>query len=85
MIERDVTIKNIFREGGFIRPKQEDEPEEKPADLSEEDYETWINIDSNLEKAEKTREETKCKAVINRRHTTTMTMKRDQKRKPLSI
>ncbi|GBM27231.1 hypothetical protein AVEN_255095-1 [Araneus ventricosus] len=51
----DVTIRNCFRHGGFIRTKQEDNPDvtEKPADLSDDDYEAWINFDVNLETAEK--------------------------------
>ncbi|GBM11848.1 General transcription factor II-I repeat domain-containing protein 2B [Araneus ventricosus] len=55
MVGRDITIRNCFLLGGFIRIKQEDDPDviEKPADYSEEDYESWINVDSNLEKVGK--------------------------------
>ncbi|GBN50628.1 VCP-like ATPase [Araneus ventricosus] len=65
----DVTIRNCFRHGGFIRTKQEDNPDiiEKPADLSDEDYEACINVDVNLDTAEKTTEETICQAWMNRR------------------
>ncbi|GBN65189.1 hypothetical protein AVEN_8424-1 [Araneus ventricosus] len=51
----DVTIRNCFRHGGFIRTKQEDNPDvtEKPDDLSDNDYEVWINVDANFETAEK--------------------------------
>ncbi|GBM75137.1 hypothetical protein AVEN_233781-1 [Araneus ventricosus] len=62
----DVTIRNCFRHGGFIRTKQEDNPDviEKPTDLSEEDYEALINIDANFETVEK---ETICQAWMKRR------------------
>ncbi|GBM61946.1 hypothetical protein AVEN_258487-1 [Araneus ventricosus] len=64
-----MTIKNCFRHGCFIRTKHEDNPDviENSADISEEAYEGWINIDANLETAEKTAEETICQARMNRR------------------
>ncbi|GBN10936.1 hypothetical protein AVEN_147272-1 [Araneus ventricosus] len=54
MVGRDITIRNCYRFGGFTKTKQEDDPIviQKPADVFEEDYEFWINVDSNLEKAE---------------------------------
>ncbi|GBN91259.1 hypothetical protein AVEN_102286-1 [Araneus ventricosus] len=38
-----------------LRSKQEDYPDvfENPADLSEEDYEVWVNVDSNFKTDEK--------------------------------
>ncbi|GBM35415.1 hypothetical protein AVEN_47288-1, partial [Araneus ventricosus] len=55
--------------GGFIRTKQEDNPDviKKPDDLSNEDYEAWINVDVNMENAEKTTKETICQAQMKRR------------------
>ncbi|GBN78759.1 hypothetical protein AVEN_248409-1, partial [Araneus ventricosus] len=65
----DATIRNCFRQGSFIRTKQEDIPDviEKQADPSEEAYEAWINVDANLETVEKTTKETICQARMNRR------------------
>ncbi|GBN29938.1 hypothetical protein AVEN_158064-1 [Araneus ventricosus] len=55
--------------GQMFRIKQEEDPDfiEKPVDLSEQDNEDWINVDTNLETAEKTTEETICQAWMNRR------------------
>ncbi|GBL95203.1 hypothetical protein AVEN_253532-1 [Araneus ventricosus] len=55
MIGFDGWTGSDFRLGSLIRTKQEDDPDiiQNPADLSDENHEAWINIDSNLEKAEK--------------------------------
>ncbi|GBO14274.1 hypothetical protein AVEN_191456-1 [Araneus ventricosus] len=68
-MKSDVAIRNCFCRIGFIRAKQEDNPDaiEKPVDFSYEEYEAWINVDVNLETAEKTTEETICQAWMNRR------------------
>ncbi|GBM80983.1 hypothetical protein AVEN_156798-1, partial [Araneus ventricosus] len=46
--------KELLSSWRFYQNKQEDDPDviEKPEDLSEEDYEAWVNVNSNLEKAE---------------------------------
>ncbi|GBM28054.1 hypothetical protein AVEN_27442-1 [Araneus ventricosus] len=48
-------ISTCFRHGGFVRTKQEDNSNviEKPTDLPEGAYEACINVDANLETAEK--------------------------------
>ncbi|GBM46202.1 hypothetical protein AVEN_270213-1 [Araneus ventricosus] len=53
----DVTIRNIFRQGGFIKTIQEVNPDVsgKPADLSDEAYDAWNKVDANLETSEKHR------------------------------
>ncbi|GBM46228.1 hypothetical protein AVEN_270230-1 [Araneus ventricosus] len=65
----DVTIKNCFHHGCFIRTKQEVNHDviKKPADLSEEIYEAWIEVDPNLETAERTTGERICHLQMNRR------------------
>ncbi|GBL95648.1 hypothetical protein AVEN_24849-1 [Araneus ventricosus] len=73
MVGRDVTIRNCFRLGGFVKNKQENDLDvtEKPADLSKEDYEFWINVDTNLEKVEKLQKKQNVKypcISINLRH-----------------
>ncbi|GBO25191.1 hypothetical protein AVEN_260386-1 [Araneus ventricosus] len=63
----DVKTRNCLRHGGFIRTKQEDNPDviEKSANLSDEGYEAWMNVDVNLETDEKTTEVTICLARVN--------------------
>ncbi|GBL72153.1 hypothetical protein AVEN_115149-1 [Araneus ventricosus] len=80
----DVTIRNCFHHRGFIRVKQEDNPYviEKPADLSDEDYEAWINVDVNLETAEKTTEERICRALMNQSDDTIELEDNDDKEEP---
>ncbi|GBO22208.1 hypothetical protein AVEN_237342-1 [Araneus ventricosus] len=48
-------LEQCWHRGEWARRKQEDDPGviEKPDDLSKEEYKAWINIESNLEKAEK--------------------------------
>ncbi|GBN64555.1 hypothetical protein AVEN_202587-1 [Araneus ventricosus] len=55
MVGQDITIRSCFHLRASIRIKQEAGPNviEKPSDLSEEDNESWINVESNLEGAEK--------------------------------
>ncbi|GBM46205.1 hypothetical protein AVEN_270215-1 [Araneus ventricosus] len=53
----DVTIRNIFRQGGFIKTIQEVnlDVSGKLADLSDEAFDAWNKVDVNLETSEKHR------------------------------
>ncbi|GBM57611.1 hypothetical protein AVEN_216358-1 [Araneus ventricosus] len=88
-IKYNKMIQILTEQGGFIWTKQ-DNPDviEKQADLSEVDYEPWINVDSNLEKAQIITEETKCQALMSRRHDPTELEGNDDEKesaeKPLS-
>ncbi|GBM69823.1 hypothetical protein AVEN_224744-1 [Araneus ventricosus] len=70
MVGGDITIRNCFRLGGFMRTKQEDDSDfiEYSADHSEEDYEAWINVESNMGKAEKLQKKQNVKHGMNGRH-----------------
>jgi hypothetical protein len=63
---KDVTIQNCFRHGGFTHSGEEEELSlpEKPADLSDAEYNEWINIDTNLQTTATLTEEEICEAAL---------------------
>lgn len=70
----DVTIRNCFRHGGFVKIKEDQEedascPKEPPEDLTVRSYEDWMDIDNHLQTTEAYTEANICEFIMNKAST----------------
>lgn len=62
----DVTIRNCFRHGGFVKTEEEEEEEDDHSkDLAEKTYEDWMDIDRDLQTSEQYSEDQIYQSIIN--------------------
>jgi hypothetical protein len=62
----DVTIRNCFRHGGFVKTEEEEEEEDDHSkDLADKTYEDWMDIDRDLQTSEEYSEDQICQSIIN--------------------
>ncbi|KAL4096621.1 hypothetical protein QTP88_021540 [Uroleucon formosanum] len=60
----DVTIRNCFRHGGFVKMEEEKEDNHNK-DLADKTYEDWMDIDRDLPTSEEYSEDQICQSIIN--------------------
>ncbi|CAI6372202.1 unnamed protein product [Macrosiphum euphorbiae] len=62
----DVTIRNCFRHGGFVKTEEEEEEEDDHSkDLADKTYEDWMDIDRDLQTSEEYSEDQISQSIIN--------------------
>ncbi|KAL4121290.1 hypothetical protein QTP88_013834 [Uroleucon formosanum] len=61
----DVTIRNCFCHGGFVKTKEEEEEDDHSKNLADKTYEDWMDIDRDLQTSEEYSEDQICQSIIN--------------------